>query len=99
MGLLVHLKDVDQRLTRRPKSLSLPFSRHPPPTGNTVIGGVRRKGGQTFGDDKRLKNLIILVLSSSSYEEDLSASHVARCAFDVLLVHDQAAKWRPQEWC
>ena len=46
-----------------------------------------------LGDDKQLKKLIILVLSSSSYEEDSSASHVSRCAFDPLLAHDQTAKW------
>ena len=99
MGLLVYPGDVDQRLTRRPKSFSQPFSLPHPLLDNTAIGGYWRKGGQTLGDDKLLKKLIILVLSSSSYEEDLSVSHVARCAFDLLLVHDQAAKWRPQEWC
>ena len=95
MGLLVQPKDADQRLTRRPKSFSLPFSLSHPSSGNTAIGGWRRKGDQTLGDDKQLKKLIILVLSSSSYEEDLSTSHVARCVFDLLVVHDQDAKWRP----
>ena len=52
-----------------------------------------------LGDDKRLKNLIILVLSSSSYEEDSSVSHAARCAFDPLLAHEQEAKWRLLEHC
>ena len=99
MGLLVQLGDADQRLTRRHKSFSPPFSLPHPLSDNTTIGGDWRKGGPTLGDDKRLKNIIIVVLSSSSYEEDLSASHVARCAFDLLLLHDQAAKWRPQERC
>ena len=93
LGLLVQLAYVAQRLTRRPESFSLPFSRPHPLSGNTVIGGGRRNGGQTLGDDKRLKKLIILVLSSSSYEEDSSTSHAARCVFDPLLAHDQAAKW------
>ena len=48
-----------------------------------------------FGDDKRLKKLIILVLFSSSHEEDSSIGHAARHASELLLTHDQAAKVEP----
>ena len=93
MGLLVQLAHVAQRLTRRHESPPLLFSRPHPMSGETIIGGGQRKGGPTLGDNKRLKKLIILVLTSSSYEGDFSMIHVARCAFDLLLAHDQAAKW------
>ena len=88
LGLLVQLEAADQRLTRRPKSFSLSFSQPHPPYGNIVIGGGWREGGQTLGDDKRLKKLIILVLSSSSYEEDLPAIHAGRCGPVPPFSHD-----------
>ena len=65
-----------------------------PLSRNTVIGGGRKKGGHALGDDKRLKKLIILVLFSSSYEEVSPTGHVVGCAFDPLLTHNEAAKWR-----
>ena len=88
MGLLVQLVHVAQRMTRRPESFPLPFSRPHLLSGKTIIGGGKRKGGQNLGDDKRLKKIIILVLSSSSCEEDSSAIYASRCAFDPLLSHD-----------
>ena len=94
MGLLVQSRDANQRITRRPKSLSPPFSLSHPPSDNTAIAGGWRKGGPTLGDDKRLKKLIILVLFSSSYEEGYLVSHVSGCVFDPLLTHDPTAKWR-----
>ena len=88
------LDHVVQRLSRRPESTARSFFPNHPSYGNTVIGGGWKKGCHAFGDDKRLKKLIILILFSSSYEEGSPASHVAGCAFDPLLTHDQAAKCR-----
>ena len=90
---------VTQRLTRRLKSRRPIIFLTLLSSGNTVIGGGWEKGGHAFGDDKRLKKLIILVLIYSSYKEGFLGGHIAGCTFDLLLAHDKVVKWRCWERC